>query len=447
MLVVAACGSSLTDQEVLAANGVDGQGPVARQDAAGPPTGAVSETVIGPDPVTTSAPSSGDAAGEGSPTEPSARVGTPGETGPIVIGSVGNYSGPAGAAQVGIPRAVQVWAANVNAAGGLFGRQVKVIVQDDGGDPARYASAVQDLVENRKVIAFVGQAAVLSVRGGVRYLADKGIPVIGTDCAAPEWFAPSTNLFPQCSDAFGLTVPTLVTAMKLNGATRLGYLFCGESPACTSNTNLYDYSPTLVGGQAVFRQQISIAQIDFTAQCQAAQQAGVQVMSILAEPGTIARVVRSCERQGFRPHYAAVSISVLPDVVKLPGLERVVLGTQTFPWVGVSTPAIDEFHRAMERHLNGTAGPAESVGWTAAKLFELAANRAAAASGSLSPKTLIEAMRTIKGEDLGGLTVPLDFTGPQPTTPACGFILQGDGAGGWTALYGAEPQCVERHQL
>jgi hypothetical protein len=72
---------------------------------------------------------------------------------------------------------------------------------------------------------------------------------------------------------------------------------------------------------------------------------------------------------------------------------------------------------------------------------------APAASGSLSPKTLIEAMRTIKGEDLGGLTVPLDFTGPQPTTPACGFILQGDGAGGWTALYGAEPQCVERHQL
>jgi ABC-type branched-subunit amino acid transport system substrate-binding protein len=192
LTATAACGSALSDEEVLRANGVDlaareatatDGAPSAASGGVGP--AATSTTLPGADagPIRggpgTTAPGSGPKA--------TGTIGTPGETGPIVIGSVGNYSGPAGAGQAGLPRAVQVWAASVNARGGLFGRPVKVIVQDDGGDPARYAAAVQDLVENRGVIAFVGQGAVLSLRGGMRYLSDKGIPVIGNDCAAPEW--------------------------------------------------------------------------------------------------------------------------------------------------------------------------------------------------------------------------------------------------------------------
>jgi branched-chain amino acid transport system substrate-binding protein len=444
-LLGAACGSALTDAEVLRANGVEATTSGSELDGT-PVTGTdpaigVTGTTLATETAPGGAGSSGGARPSTSPTTPGV-VGTPGESGPIVLGSVGNYSGPAGAAQVGFPRAVQVWAAAMNAKGGLFGRQVKVIVQDDGGDPARYAAAVQDLVENRGVIAFVGQAAVLSVRGGLRYLAEKGIPVIGTDCSAPEWYEPSPTLFPQCADSFGQSVTYMSAGVRLTGKTRLGYVFCGESPACTSNAPLYENESDRAGAQTVYRAQISIAQVDFTANCQAAQQAKVDMMFVLADPGTLARVVRSCDRQGFKPQFVAISISALPDSVKLPGLSRMVLGTPTFPFAGASTPAIDEFHRAMAAYSNGTPGPAESAGWVAAKLFELAAGRAAAASGSLNPTSLIAAMRTVKGESLGGLTVPLDFTNPKPKNQNCAFVMQGDGKGGWTAPLGPGMVCV-----
>lgn len=462
LLVAAACGSSLTDAEVLQANGVVVAGDGSALAAGGTGTGAGStDGVTG----TTTAAGGGTGTGTGTGTgagapgsttaDPGATgggdpgagatapgaVGTPGETGPIVIGSVGNYSGPAGAAQVGIPRAVQVWAAAVNANGGLFGREVRVIVQDDGGDPARYAAAVQDLVENRGVIAFVGQAAVLSARGGLQYLADHAIPVIGTDCSAPEWYEPSPNNFPQCADSPGQSYTYMNAAVRLTGRTRLGYVFCGESPACTSNAPLYeDSSPA--GAQTVYSAQISIAQVDFTANCQAAQRAGVEIMAVLADPGTLGRFVRSCDRQGFTPQYVAISISALADTVQLPGLSRVVLGVPTFPFAGASSPAIDEFHAAMDAFGNSAPGPAESAGWVAAKLFELAANRAAAASGSLTSATLLAAMRTVQGETLGGLSVALDFTNPTPNNQPCAFVMQGDGAGGWAAPFGADVQCV-----
>jgi hypothetical protein len=119
----------------------------------------------------------------------------------------------------------------------------------------------------------------------------------------------------------------------------------------------------------------------------------------------------------------------------------VALGVPTFPFDGVSTPAIDAFQEAMAAYSNGAPGPAESEGWVAAKLFELAATRAAAATGSLNPTSLIAAMRTIKGETLGGLTVALDFTKPAPNNQRCAFVMQGDGNGGWTAPFGPGPQC------
>ncbi|HEV7861464.1 MAG TPA: hypothetical protein VGR20_02150, partial [Acidimicrobiia bacterium] len=44
------------------------------------------------------------------------------ESGPIVVGNVGNYSGAGGSSQAGFPIAVQMWAASVNRRGGICGR-------------------------------------------------------------------------------------------------------------------------------------------------------------------------------------------------------------------------------------------------------------------------------------------------------------------------------------
>jgi branched-chain amino acid transport system substrate-binding protein len=458
-VLAAACGSTLSDQDVLRANGVTRSNAAAGGSGTTTDGGAAATTTSGGNevdggspaaPGATTGPLTGADATTGGPTTvgAAAAIGTPGQTGPIVIGSVGNYSGPAGSAQAGIPQAVQVWAASVNAKGGLFGRPVKVIVQDDGGDPARYAAAVRDLVENRGVIAFVGQGAVLSVRGGLPYLAQKGIPVIGDDCAATDWYQPSTNNFPQCADGPGQSSSYISLGVRLTGKTRIGEVWCGESPACTTQAPYYDDTTAIgqrtmhgTGARTVYKAQVSIAQIDFTANCQAAQAAKVDLMFVLADPGTLVRFVRSCDRQGFKPQYVVLSISGLADTVTLPGLSRVVLGVPTFPFAGASTPAIDEFRRAMAAYSNVTPGPAQSEGWVAAKLFELAATRAAQASGKLTPATLLAALRTVKGETLGGLTVALDFTSTTPHNQPCGFAMQGDGKGGWTTPLGPGVNC------
>jgi branched-chain amino acid transport system substrate-binding protein len=445
-LLASACGSNFSDADVLRANGVRTSDGPSTEDSGvvigDPGTEAGSPTISSPAAGAEGGSGGGTTGGQGPVvTQPGAPVSTPGETGPIVLGNVGTYSGPAGASTAGIPRAVQAWAASVNQRGGLFGRQVQVIVQDDGGDPARFASQVKDLVENRNVIAFVGESS-LGLQGGARYLESKGVPVIGTDCSTVDWYR-SADFFPQCSPI----VPASSglghkAAAQLTGKKKLGLVYCTETPTCSNGKAALAEGAALHGIEVVYEASISLAQIDFTANCQAARAQGAEMFTVIGDANTTSRFARSCARQNYLPQYVQPSITVNSGTTSTPGLEKVILTLQTFPFVGVTSAAFAEFSRTMATVApNEDIGPAASYGWTSAKLFELAANRAAAASGRLNPSTLVAAMRTIKGETLGGLTVALDFTGTTPKNQPCQFVMQADGNGKWTLPVGADPYC------
>jgi branched-chain amino acid transport system substrate-binding protein len=451
LLLAAGCGSKFSDAEVLRANGVraDGRSSNGAADGGAPAasevggdgsstTLATAVTTPGGSPVGSTPSGQGTSRGSA----PTAKaVGTPGETGPIVLGNVGTYSGPAGASTAGIPKAVQIWAGSVNQRGGLFGRQVQVIVQDDGGDPARFASAVQDLVENRHVVAFVGESS-LGMQAGTAYLESKGVPVIGTDCSTASWYK-SADFFPQCGPITPATAGLgLKAAAKLTGKKRLGIVYCSETPICGDGNTSLVQGAAVQGVDVVYDASISLAQIDFTANCQAARDKGAELFTVVGDANTASRFARSCSRQSYQPQYVQPSITANSGTTSTPGLANVILTLQTFPFAGLTTPAFKEFAQAMASVApNEVIGPASSYGWAAAKLFELAANRAAAASGSLNPKSLVAAMRTIKGETLGGLTVALDFTGSTPNNQPCAFIIQAEGVGKWSLPVGAAPYC------
>jgi branched-chain amino acid transport system substrate-binding protein len=451
-ILVAACASKFSDAAVLRANGITTEATT----GPGTPSGSVVNpgTVPGSPVSRDTAPIAPTAGASGlGPTSSGSltpgrngqsttrTVGTPGETGPIVLGNVGTYSGPAGASTAGIPKAVQIWAAYVNQRGGLFGRQVQVIVQDDGGDPARFASAVQDLVENRHVIAFVGESS-LGLQAGTGYLESKGIPVIGTDCSTADWYK-SADFFPQCGPINPSTAGLgLKAAAGLTGKKRLGIVYCTETPICSAGNTSLMQGAARYGVDVVYDASISLAQIDFTANCQAARDKGADLFTVVGDANTASRFARSCSRQTYQPQYVQPSITANSGTTSTPGLTNVILTLQTFPFAGLTTPGFKEFADAMASVApNEIIGPATSYGWAAAKLFELAANRAAAATGSLNPKSLLAAMHTIKGETLGGLTVALDFTGSTPNNQQCAFIMQADGAGKWSLPVGSAPYC------
>jgi branched-chain amino acid transport system substrate-binding protein len=421
-------GAPGTPSQRAAAHGVTiATGPTGAPGAPAPRAAAHGVTIAtGPTGATAPGPDTGPASGAAAANAPC----TTSATGPVVIGNVGNYSGPGGSAFSQMPRAVQLWAATVNRRGGLCGREVKVIVQDDGGDPARYASLVRDLVENRHVVAFVGNGAALSAQGGLEYHRRSGVGVIGTDCTSAFWFD-SPVLFSPCATPYQAVSNLVANGVALSGKTKFGYVYCTEAQACLdADRNYQNGAASAAGAQLVYRRSISITQVDFTAECQAARDAGADLFFVAADPATLQRFSQSCARQNFLPQYASSSVTWSTDALSIRGLENVALHMSTMPFTGGSGGAIDEYHQAIQAFAPGTRpGPALALGWVAGKLFELAAAGAARATTSITPQGLIAALQAVHDETLGGLTVPLNFATDGAHNANCYFSMQGDGTG------------------
>jgi branched-chain amino acid transport system substrate-binding protein len=347
-----------------------------------------------------------------------------------LIGNVGNYSGAGGSAFGQMPRGVQLWAAMVNRRGGLCGREVKVVVQDDGGDPARYGSLVRDLVENRHVVSFVGNGAALSAQGGLDYHRRSGVPVIGTDCTSAFWYD-SPVLFSPCSTPYQQVSNLVANGVALSGKTKFGYVYCTEAQGCLdADRNLQNGAASEAGAQLVYRHSISITQVDFTAECQSARDAGAELFFVGADPATLQRFAQSCARQNYLPQYVSGSVTWNPDALSIRGLENVALVMPTMPFAGGSGGAIDEYNQAIQAFAPGTKpGPGLALGWVAGKLFELAATGAARATTSITPQALIAALQGVHDETLGGLTVPLNFATDGAHNANCYFSMRGDGTG------------------
>ncbi|HEV7864729.1 MAG TPA: ABC transporter substrate-binding protein, partial [Acidimicrobiia bacterium] len=320
---------------------------------------------------------------------------------------------------------------------------VQVIVSDDGSDPARYGAQVRDLVENRKVVAFVGNGAVLSIQGGIDYHKSSGVPVIGNDCTSDIWYD-SPILVPTCAEPKVQGRGTIRNGVDLAGTTKFGYLYCREAKACRDVHNgIQAGGAQDAGAQVLYAKDVSITQVDFTAECQGAQAAGVELFWVAADPATVSRVARSCARQGFHPKWLAGSVSFGPDSIAEKGLEDVIVMNPVFPFAGASTPAIDEYEQARQTYApQAHPGPALSIGWTSGKLFERLALQAARDRGTITPASLVSVFPAIEGETLGGLMPGFRMTPQGARHQPCYFVLRGDGTGrGFVTPRGASAIC------
>ena len=435
VLLSAACGTRMSHDAVVAANRGGVAGASAGQPGAAGPTGSGAtapgaagvlpggSASAGPVGAVPGAPGSGSGTTSGSGGASTSGDAAQPTSEPLVIGSVGDYSGIAGASEKDGPKALQVWAAWVNDHGGVNGHPVKVYVVDDGMDPQRYQAAVKDLVENKHVIAFVDNFAPFTIQAGVKYLEDKHVPVIGGDCAEYVWNQ-SPMLFPQCpsyvSSIWGIT---RVGAVHGKGK-KFGAIICSEAAACTNTKQEWFHNGLAkkAGVDPVFEADVSIGQPDFTAECLDASRAGVQIMSVVADVGTVGRVVSSCDRQNFHPQYIQGSGTMDAHLATLPGMADALVQLNDFPWT-VSGTAVQQFRDAYKTYApNDPLTPNASQGWASAIVFEHAAAHVDAHPTSAQ---ILAGLWSMHNETFGGLTPPLTFVQGKPATDAkCSFAMQ-----------------------
>lgn len=457
LLLVAACGTRLDRQAIVAA----GYGPASQSEAPGQvgPDGEPIAPGVADDLPDAAAPGgTADAGDSGAPGGPAAAPGREtgpgtqgpggkpggqqgrGGGGPIVIGSIGTYSGAIGAGQVPGVRGLQAWVSAVNAKGGINGRPVKLIVMDDGGNGAKARSQAQELIEGHKAVAIVASMSVLTIAQWYRYVEEKKVPVIGGDCAVDLWNK-SLVLFSQCPGVDTALWSTAATGAKYAKGKKWGVLYCAEISACDRFQKRWfdDGWGKKAGMDPVYRARISLTQPDYTAECIAARDAGAEVLTVLSTPDALGRVASSCNRQNYHPQFLQGGGTVGLSTPSQPGLADVLAPMGTVPFAGLDTPAAREFQAAWQRYAGDTPlTGSSSVGWTAAKLFEKAAKLA---GSDVTPAGLTKALHSISNDRLGGAAVPLTYRAGQPTPDFKCWMVMLAKNGKWTTPQGDKLSC------
>ena len=123
---------------------------------------------------------------------------------PIRVGNVSSLSGGGLFPEASV--AARAVFDRVNAEGGIGGRPIELIIEDDGGTPEGAATAGRRLVEQDNVVAMVGSASILECAVNSGFYAEQGVYSIQGTGVDPLCFL-SSNISPVNTGPFaGITV-------------------------------------------------------------------------------------------------------------------------------------------------------------------------------------------------------------------------------------------------
>jgi len=375
-----------------------------------------------------------------------ARVCAPGLA-PVPVGQVGTFSGVLGTITASARAALSLWATDLNARGGLACHPVRIYSEDDAGDPARAAAAVDSLAQAHHVAAFVGDIVPLSVGGFRPQIEKTQIPAVGGDLLTPEWNT-SPWMFPQ-GGGLDDQITGILRAGGLEGKTRFGLLYCVEIASCTYVGKHMPPGTRSGGLQVVYTSPVSVTQPDFTAQCLNAKNAGVDVLGLAIDGASMTRVARSCAAVGYRPLLAVGAGTFNLETTKDENLRRfgMLSVSSVAPWTAQDRPGLQDLHRAIDR-LNPQLAPDGEVvlAWAAGRLLEaaIAALTPSEQSTAITAQLITTGLGRISNNTLDGLTGPLTFA-PGRAHPANGCVYFSQlGETGWWAPHGSRPDCATR---
>jgi branched-chain amino acid transport system substrate-binding protein len=308
--------------------------------------------------------------------------------------------------------AIQAWQDATNAAGGVNGHKIDVIYDDDTGNPGLALSQVEKAISNDGVIAIIDNTGLDT--DWITYAAAHDVPVISQ---GDSQTATTSEDFFNVGETLDEYFTNFIDLAKKYGAKNLGEMYCAESPVC-----LQAVAPLKATGAAMhfpitFTEEVSSSAPNYTAQCLAAKQAGVDVISTATAPVVAENIAANCATQNYHPYFIALDGAVAAAFATDPGLGSKFIGAEPdIPFFVTNTPATEAYQKALKKYAPGVeAAPTYSESevqlWLSAQLI-LAAAKAGKVNtnGPAGAKALVKGLYSLHGETLGGMSPPLTFS-------------------------------------
>jgi ABC-type branched-subunit amino acid transport system substrate-binding protein len=355
----------------------------------------------------------------------------------IVLGMVASFTGSnkerGRAMRLGWETAI----AEVNEAGGIHGRRLRLVAVDDGYDPARTAAAMKDVVEAQGAFAIVGNVGTATSAVAAPYAAEKDAVFFGALSGADllRKTPPDRHVFnfrASLAAEAAAAVRYLVEVRRLP-ADRIAVLSqdddFGRSGEKGALVRLEKYG---VRRDDVLRLSYPRNTADLREAVAKLREraADVQAVVMTATYKPAATFVRKTKDAKLDLFYTTVSADSngLAEELVLSGegyTDRVLL-TQVVPVPSSGATTLIRYRRELEQRAPGEKPGSTSLeAWIGAQIFVEALKRA---GRELDTAKLVAALESVQGWDLGiGGTITFGPADHQGSDMVFGWLLQPDG--------------------
>jgi branched-chain amino acid transport system substrate-binding protein len=405
-LLSAACGTRLDEQAVRDAQSKTTERIVSES---GPDVaGATSApgTVTGPGTITV------DEGTGGAPTvKQDDRTGVAGGT--IKVGGIFPLSGGLSALGRPVEQAARAYFRHINDTGGVNGRQIDFIAEDDAADPNRTRSAAEKLVNQDKIFV-MGPSFTPFSPDLVGFLQNRGVPFIGFDGNTVDGFKSRTTL------SIGASIPPHAEVLipywySKTKARRIGVIYLDVPPAREYLQHTKNVVCPKIGCQVVREQPIQFTTTDYTSILLAMRSANVNGIFIVTDPASAIKLLLQARAQNYTPSPGGylgqhgIYLDLVPESCGS-FCDGIMAPTSLFPPT-VPNPATNEMRKVVGTYYQDVEyGYFTELGYASARLLVDLIERTGT---SLERASLLATARAQTSYDTGGFTNPkrpLDLT-------------------------------------
>lgn len=329
----------------------------------------------------------------------------------IRIGDVNPMTGPAGTF---IGKAVaygsKVAAAEINAAGGINGRMITIVTEDDGYVPARSFQALTKLIEVDEIFALNGTSGTANAMAMMPLIEEHGLPTVVTTAPNDLIYTPVRptvfTIGASYADAYYAQLKYIHDNVKVDNAV-FGLLRQDDDFGVAVERG-YERAVKEFGIKDGMRVVFKRGAASFAAEMAQMKQSGVNVIATGAMMAGAANILAEARKLGMDVQVAALWTEDMPGSVKLSspsGYDYYVAD-----YVAFDGPAIDAFLEKAKKYATAdeVAGMNRYTYITYVGLHTLA-EAMKRCGQELTRACTVEQLRGLKDFDTQGLTAPISF--------------------------------------
>jgi branched-chain amino acid transport system substrate-binding protein len=312
----------------------------------------------------------------------------------IKIGFFGDLSGPTFNFGESAKNGILMAADEINQAGGIDGRRIDVVIEDDGGSPEKAALLTGKLIDHDKVVAIIAGGTSSNSRAAAPKAQAAKIPLISPSSTDPAVTQAGDYIFRACFvDAFQGEVMAHFAVNTLK-AKKAAILFDFNSPYGRGLTDYFELSFSKLGGQIVSKLSYTQGDVDFKGQLSTFQAAAPDVIYIPGYYGDVALIAKQARMIGLTQPLLGADGWDAPELWQLAGDALNGSYITTHYSVDDPSPAIQRFvQEYKQRYGNLLPDAHAALAYDAMRVLADAIAR----SRSTDPTLLRDALAATKG--------------------------------------------------